>query len=196
MDPLASSSQATVSNPHGSCAAATSRKYHKQHERYILLHCQRQFSPCGTTRTRVSIVIIDDAARRWTGALASRPRCASQISDRSTGTVYVHAQHAPPPKASGRATRPRRGPLPARLGRRRPLQGIPICRRGIAPSFRASRVDLRVSDLSEAHWQARGPSSSSFPPDRDRDEETRMGPPLRRGGPRHGTRPLPVAGQF
>jgi hypothetical protein len=138
---------------------------------------------------------IDDAARRRTGALASRPRspCHSGVRVSNIGPLdwdRLH-MHMPsmlprPLKAPGRATRPRRG---LRLGRRRPLHGIPICRRGIAPSFRASRVDLRVSDfnLSEAHWQARGPSSFPQAPDRDRDrdrdEEMPVGPPLRRGGP-------------
>ena len=63
---------------------------------------------------------------RRTGA--SRPRCAARIPDRSTGTVDVYAQHAFPPKASGRTTRPRcvRGGQPDWPG--------------IASSFRASRV--------------------------------------------------------
>ena len=47
---------------------------------------------------------------------ASRPRCAPRIPDRSTGTVDVYAQHAFPPKVSGRTTRPRCGlGRPARL---------------------------------------------------------------------------------
>ena len=53
---------------------------------------------------------------RRTGA--SRPRCAAQIPDRSTGTVDVYTQHASPPKASGRTTRPRCG-----LGRPSRLAG-------------------------------------------------------------------------
>ena len=63
---------------------------------------------------------------RRTGA--SRPRCAARIPDRSTGTVDVYAQHAFPPKVSGRTTRPRcvRGGQPDWPG--------------IASSFRASRV--------------------------------------------------------
>ena len=63
---------------------------------------------------------------RRTGA--SRPRCAARIPDRSTGTVDVYAQHAFPPKVSGRTTRPRcvRGGQPDWPG--------------IASSFRASRA--------------------------------------------------------
>ena len=62
------------------------------------------------TRTQLIFGVDQSKLNRRNGcrrAGASRPRCAARIPDRSTGTADVYAQHAFPPKVSGRTTRPR-----------------------------------------------------------------------------------------